>query len=225
MARKLDSLKIPKGWPTPPFIMKDRASIAGRDFLVLERTVGGWRAVRTSIGVEIWLGDETITDGQCSLHGKRRFFPWDHNTNLSTGEQRSFDDHLAAYRQMALQRGATPEAIRLLHENYLPFKNKEVDDMAKKISKKDGKAPAKKAATKKADTKKAATKKKEAASSEPDTRKITALAKENPFREGSARAEAYDLMKSSKTVQDYKDAGGPTKYINRWAGEGHIKLA
>jgi hypothetical protein len=58
----------------------------------------------------------------------------------------------------------------------------------------------------------------------PDTRKIKILNKENPYRENSGRAAAFNALKGAKTVEDYKSAGGKTKYLSRWAEEGRISL-
>lgn len=233
MTRKADSLTaIPKGWLTPPFLMNDITSMVGNRWLVLERTVGGWLAVRASVGMESYLTHDIIYDKHCSRQSSRarRFHPWEHNVNQITGEQRSFDDHLRAYRLMALQQGATAEAIRLLHQHYQPFTEKEAADMADKLTKKTD-AP-KKGADKPAAEKKggkgnpeALKKAREAAAEKgPDVRKITILKKENPYREGSGRAASFDALKGAKTVEDYKNAGGKVKYISRWESEGIIKL-
>lgn len=54
--------------------------------------------------------------------------------------------------------------------------------------------------------------------------KITMIEKKNPFRDESFRAECFDLMKTSKTVGAYREGGGASKYLNRWADEGLIRL-
>lgn len=62
-------------------------------------------------------------------------------------------------------------------------------------------------------------------SNEPDTRKIKVLNKECPYREDSGRAESFNIMLKSKTVQDYVDAGGKIKYIPRWEAAKIISLS
>ena len=86
------------------------------------------------------------------------------------------------------------------------------------------KAPAAKAAPAKAPAAKAAPAAKEAKVAAVDKRKITVLNKENPHREGSGRAEAFDALKSSKTVQDYVESGHKEKYLESWSKSGHIKI-
>lgn len=234
-----EHIATPKGWPEPPFSINDATSIGGRTFLVCERTVGGWRGVASTPMIYGHLDDFTFPDDECSLTPQRgkRFYPWADKINPATGKPQVFADYMQAYKRFALAQGATPEAIRLLdiHE---PLTKKEVEQMAeKKLAKK---APVKKAAPKtKAEgeaksviktkgkgnpeaLKKAREAQKDAG---PDTRKITMLVKENPYREGTKRAEAFEAAKKAKTVQDYKDSGGPAKYINRWDSEGIIKLS
>jgi hypothetical protein len=149
--------------------------------------------------------------------------------------------HLQHMRAAALRLGASPEAVRMLHD-LEPFKKKEIEDMASKLSKKaDAKAekPAKEPKAPKAEkpakaAKEAAPKKGNAealkkarearAEAGPDVRKLKILEKDNPYREGSNRAASFDALKGAKTVQDYKDAGGKAKYLSRWAEEGRIQL-
>lgn len=54
--------------------------------------------------------------------------------------------------------------------------------------------------------------------------KITVLIKDNPHREGTARAEAFAAVLGSKTVGDYYAAGHKTKYLGDWETSGHIKI-
>ena len=61
-------------------------------------------------------------------------------------------------------------------------------------------------------------------SAESDKRKIKIVNKENPFREGSNRAASFDALKGAKTVGDYKEAGGKTKYLSKLVESGHIEL-
>lgn len=205
---------IPKGWPTPPFIMRDRTSVIGTYFVVAERTVNGWRALGSANAVYPYLTDYTMEDRHCSRQaGARRFYPWEHNVDID-GAQRSFKQHLEAFKLFALRDGATPEAIRLLdiHE---PLSSEEVNIMATKKAEKE--APKKTPATKADKPAKAA----KAA----DTRKITVVEKENPYRAESKRALSWNALKGAKTVADYVANGGAAKYISRWESEGRIKLA
>lgn len=228
MSRKGASphVKIPKGWPTPPFVMRDTTSPIGTTFIVVERTVGAWRALGSAYAVYSYLDDYTMLDRQCALEARpgRRFHPWHVDIkDMQNGEPRSYQDHLAAYKTFALRDGATPEAIRLL-DIFEPLTEKEVQTMAEAKAAKDT-AP-KKGVTKTAADKpaKAAKAAKAPAESKSDTRKITVLKKENPYREGSARAASFEALKGAKTVDEYKAAGGAVKYISRWDSEGIIKL-
>lgn len=54
--------------------------------------------------------------------------------------------------------------------------------------------------------------------------KIQILNKENPHREGTARAEAFATVLTSKTVDAYYEAGHKTKYLADWETSGHIKI-
>lgn len=236
MGKKVsEAVAIPKGWPAPPFMMVDTTSIGGNKLLILARSALAW------IGVEYspydYVRDIVVHDRHTSRAATkgRRFYPWEHNTNLVTGEKRVYEEHVQALRALARRDGATPEAIRLLN-GIQPFTAKDVEDMAEKLSKKT-EAP-KKAAAPKADKKAAdapksgrkgnpeALAKARAARADagPDTRKITIVTKENPYREGSNRAASFAALKGAKTAQDYKDAGGKAKYLSRWAEDGLIKL-
>lgn len=57
-----------------------------------------------------------------------------------------------------------------------------------------------------------------------DGTKIAVLIKENPHREGTTRAEAFDAVVGCKTVGDYYAAGHKTKYLGDWEASGHIKI-
>lgn len=237
MGKKVsEAVAVPKGWPEPPFMMVDTASIAGTKLLILARSALAW------IGVEFspydTVRDIVVHDHHTSRAGAkgRRFHPWEHNTNLVTGEKRVYEEHVRSLRLLALRHGATPEAIRLL-DGIQPFARKEVEDMAGKLSKKTeapkaekapkaDKAPkAEKAASGRKGNPEALAKARAArADAGPDTRKLTILKKENPYREGSNRAASFDALKGAKTAQEYKDAGGKAKYLSRWAEDGLIKL-
>lgn len=234
MGKKVsETVAVPKGWPEPPFMMVDTASIAGTKLLILARSALAW------VGVEYspydYVRDIVVHDRHASRGATKgkRFHPWEYNTNLVTGEKRVYEEHIRSLRLLSLRDGATPEAIRLL-DGIQPFTRKEVEDMAGKLSKKT-EAPKKEAPAKAAKAEKSASGRKgnpealakaRAARAEagPDTRKITIVEKTNPYREGSNRAASFDALKGAKTAQDYKDAGGKAKYLSRWAEEGLIKL-
>lgn len=231
MPRKAESphVKIPKGWPTPPFVMRDATSPIGTTFIVVERTVGGWRALGSAYAVYSYLNDYTFMDRQCALESRpgKRFTPWHVDLDRKErGEPATYKDHLAAYKLFALRDGATPEAIRLL-DIFEPLTEKEVSAMAAAKEAKD--APKKAAPAKTAAGKGGAAAKPKAdkapAETKADARKITVLKKDNPYREGSARAASFDALKGAKTVDEYKAAGGAVKYISRWEAEGIIKLS
>jgi hypothetical protein len=57
-----------------------------------------------------------------------------------------------------------------------------------------------------------------------DDTKIAVLIKENPHREGTTRAEAFDAVVGCKTVGDYYATGHKTKYLGDWETSGHIKI-
>ena len=210
--------------------MNDVTSVLNKRILVLERSFGAWRGVVYSVAYG-YVIDVVMPDSECSLrHARdRRYYPWEHNINQLNGEPQDFVTHRQAIRVTALQQGASPEAVRLLHADQA-FTKEEVNTMAEKLKKQ---ADKKKAAPKKADTPKkgkgnpeALKKAREAAKDKgPDVRKITVLVKENPYREGSGRAASWDALKGAKTVEDYKNNGGKIKYISRWESEGRIKLS
>lgn len=56
-----------------------------------------------------------------------------------------------------------------------------------------------------------------------DSLKIKILNKENPHREGSKRAEAFDALKTCKTVGDFYKTGKKTKYLDDWVESGHLE--
>ena len=57
-----------------------------------------------------------------------------------------------------------------------------------------------------------------------DGTKISVLIKDNPHREGTARADAFSAVLGCKTVDDYYAAGHKTKYLGDWETSGHIKI-
>lgn len=55
--------------------------------------------------------------------------------------------------------------------------------------------------------------------------KIQVLNKENPHREGTGRAEAFNAMLKCKTVQAYAETGNKMKYLKDWTESKHITVA
>lgn len=145
--------------------------------------------------------------------------------HYSNRPETSVQDLISHIRGKMLEGGATPEAVLLIH-NLAPFNAKELNIMAEKLAKKGAAPKADKAATKSKGNPDALKKAREArAEAGPDVRKITITNKENPYREGSNRAASFNALKGAKTVEDYKTAGGKTKYLSRWVEEGRITLS
>lgn len=143
-------------------------------------------------------------------------------------------------RKFALENGASPEAVRLIGL-HMPWSKKEEAILAEKLSSKaaktkdaaagktkpvggGGKAAESKPAKSKGNPEALAKARAARAEAGPDVRKITVKNKENPYRDGSGRAAAFDALKGAKTVEDYKSAGGKVKYLSRWVEEGRIEL-
>lgn len=57
-----------------------------------------------------------------------------------------------------------------------------------------------------------------------DTLKIKILNKENPHREGTGRADAFNAMLGCKTMKDYYDSGHKIKYVKDWSDSKHIEV-
>jgi len=57
-----------------------------------------------------------------------------------------------------------------------------------------------------------------------DTRKIKVVIKDNPHRENTGRYEAFEAVRSAKTVADYAATGHKPKYLSKWVEAGHIEL-
>lgn len=206
--------------PALPFLCNDQGNYINRDYVIVERVFCGYQGVcyffhEPDIPVLVC----TVLD---STVGRKH-----HIKHATLSEVKTA---LGPIRSAALVRGATPEAVRLIH-GILPFSNEELQIMSNKLkSKGEGKATASKAA--KADKPVKAEKAKsnpdaleKARDAGPDVRKITVLKKENPYREGTKRANSFDALKGAKTVEEYKAAGGAVKYISRWESEGIIKVA
>lgn len=237
-------LAHPKGWPSTPFLMNDVASVVGVRILVLERSVGAWRGVRYSVPYG-YVVDDVLLDNNCALTGVRgiRYYPWEHNDSARVHADKDFKTHCEAMRTTALQNGATPEAIRLLHGYVQPFTEEEVKTMAGKLTTKAAPAPkaekAPKAAkadkatpAKKAGNPEALAKAREAADGKraiENAKKLTIATekKANPYREGTKAYATFELMKQHKTVGDFRaactddhDAG----YLRYAARDGHITI-
>lgn len=152
--------------------------------------------------------------------------------HVSGGVPAMTKTHLSWLRSNALERGATPDAIRLLEKATGRFSKKEVASMAEKLKAKSTRAkPATdelKAAAKSTPVAKGGKPKGEAAAAEapkrkgnadalakaraarqsgPDTRKIKALIKPKDIaaREGSYRHTMLTDLLASKTVQEFRE--------------------
>lgn len=155
----------------------------------------------------------------------KQHMPSGEQPHYSNQPETSVQELISHIRGKALEGGATPEAILLIH-NLAPFTDKELNIMAEKLAKKGAAPKAEKAASKSKGNPDALKKAREArAEAGPDVRKITITNKENPYREGSNRAASFNALKGAKTVEDYKTAGGKTKYLSRWVDEGRITLS
>lgn len=58
-----------------------------------------------------------------------------------------------------------------------------------------------------------------------DARKIKVVIKDNPHREGTGRYDAFEAVRTAKTVADYAATGHKPKYLNKWVESGHIELS
>lgn len=218
--RSKDIATLP-GPPKPeyPYWLRDNNSIIGTTWLVLGPTFCGVRAIAR---VPYMPGLQ---------HGVRyRVIPeWMiRHFALTVPEEASLQSIYEGIKSEMLSHGADPLAVQWLGE-LSPFTEKEMRIMADKLKTKGAAAPKKEAAKKEGGGRKGnpeALAKARAARAEagPDTRKITVLKKENPYREGSNRAASFAALKGAKTVEDYKNAGGAVKYISRWESEGIISL-
>lgn len=243
MARKPKVVEEPPFGSTFPFGLEDLTGTISYPIVALEESFHAVRVIYRSLPYND-VRDSTFERAFITLDktkGRRDGFlygpPHCSNPGPVTG---TWLDNM---RNHALEYGASPEAVRLIGL-HLPWTKKEEAILAEKLkSKAEG---AKKAAAgkaekapkpvagggKNADSKprkgnpEALKKAREArAEAGPDVRKITIVNKENPYREGSNRAASYAALKGAKTVEDYKTAGGKTKYLSRWVDEGRIKLA
>lgn len=220
-----------------------RNAVAVRLVQVPTYEVLRWNITTNLIEVGFIHADD-VAEKQVTGRPEKQYYVDGHHT--ANGPAGIAKTHASWLKSWALEHGATPDAIRLMTEAW-GLTKKEQDEMAKaatktkasKLAKKAGAAPADdtakpvggggKAASTKAGRKgnPDALAKARAARAEnagPDTRKIKITNKENPYREGSNRAASFDALKGAKTVEDYKSAGGKTKYLSRWAEEGRISL-
>lgn len=58
----------------------------------------------------------------------------------------------------------------------------------------------------------------------PESLKIKILNKQNPHREKSSRAQAFDALLKCKTMGDYYETGHKIKYIQAWIDAGLIEV-
>lgn len=229
------------GWPEPPFKMRDVAAYLATPVIALVHEANAWWGVAWGFETSAVVC-RVMKDEYCSVEAdKTRRYHWQ-SPHVDVGAEPGAgvdhtETHLKHLRTQALEQGATPEAIRLIH-GILPFTQEEMNMATEKLSKKGAAAKAPKAEKpkapkaekggaekpKRAGNPEALKKAREARETGPDTRKLTILKKENPYREGSGRASAFNALKGAKTVQDYVDAGGKKKYIARWEEEGLISV-
>lgn len=232
--------KHPTTLPPLPYSIRDRGSILRKAWVVCEKMgkeyVGAaFFDITTNLIDVCAIGVHEIDP---SYIGTKQF-------HVDTGfgsPERVYQTHVQWLKNWALKNGATPDAIRLLKlVTDVTAKDEKEMSMAEKATKakasnkvakkaKGADAPVGgggKAAKANGKGNAEALAKARAARAEnagPDTRKIKIVNKENPYREGSNRAASFAALKGAKTVEDYKSAGGKTKYLSRWAEEGRIEL-
>lgn len=223
--------------PPPPFVLLKAYSFGPPEPCVAALEVGdGYLCLEHLVG----LGYLTVFSVKKAELGGLQY----KRTDLDAGQR------LAELKAKALISGATLEAIQLLGA-LMPLKREEELQMAEagtKLSRKGADKEGLKAAAKtapvggKKEPKAPKTEggrkgnpdalaKARAARAEntgPDKRKIAVkeeLKKGNPFRDETGRSAAFEKMKRAKTVQDYLDAGGPAKYVKKFADMGHITVS
>lgn len=233
MARRTSALR---DWPKMPFLMADRSDYISKAIVIVAREINMWWGLyRSTASNEVVA--RALPDSECSLgRDKAQYYFLSNEMQGMDKRVNIAKTHLENLRLHALQEGASPEAIRLLN-SVRPFTQKEISEMTEKLARKKAPPakeakPAKAAKASKGEAPKrkgnpealAKAREARAANATPDTRKITILKKENPYRAESGRAAQFELVKKSKTVQDFKEAGGKIKYVPRWVDEGLISL-
>lgn len=202
--------KLPSWWQPGfvPCVARDPASAMGAPFnrvYMLAPTFQGTLAVQRWANVSSLLGvrDRVIPNSQIRLY---------------THEDISLQSALSDLKKQMLTEGATPEAVRLVHE-HSPFTEEELSTMANKLAKKT--APAKKAdatkvapkSTAKKDTAKASAKPKPEGSSPVGTARnfkyktlMTAKQAGEKLRDGSWTARMVDIIMSHKDAASAREA-------------------
>lgn len=130
--------------------------------------------------------------------------------------------HKAAVDAKTAPRTEAASLATGLDSRNAPHSSKSVGDARRATG-----TPAKKAEAAKPAAKKAAEPKGDKAPAAADTRKLVMVAKaENPHREDSNRAKAFEAARKAKTVADYSAAGSfaKPKYIAVWEKAGLIKV-
>lgn len=198
-----------------PIYVLEKRDVLTTVYVVCDTTFGAVRALYSPLIV----AGATYGVNDCSILAE--YLP-DGARPRYTRSERSLLQVLSDLKVNLLAHGGTPEAVRLMI-NLGQLDEKE-QEMAKAKLASKGAAPA--AAPAKGKGNPDALKKAREAKAEagPDTRKITILNKENPYRADSGRATSFDALKGAKTAEDYKSAGGKVKYLSRWVEEGRIKL-
>lgn len=190
-------------------------------YVIVEESFQAVRAIYMPIvmpGVSYGVYDTTILN---------QFLPDGAHPRYSVCD-RPLQSVLSELKDALLAHGGSPEAVRIM----LSLGQLDEGDIIVAKEKLTSKGAAPKADAKaekakgggKGNTEALAKARAARAEAGPDTRKITILKKENPYRPDSNRAASFDALKGAKTAEDYKTAGGKAKYLSRWADEGIIKL-
>lgn len=246
MRRK--QVQKPVALPPAPFVFSNPFRFGGTKALAALKVGNGYLCLEFQLG-EVHLDEDGQTRTGLVVLFAAKAKEFESKRYIRTDDE--VPEFVEALKAQAMTRGATLEAIQLLGE-LAPLTNEEEAVMAaEKLTRKPAKADkealknaakeapvggkkakaakpeaAEEAAPKKRGNAEALAAAREAkAAAGPDKRKITIADKKNPFRDGSNRAEAWGKITRAKTVQDYLDNGGPSKYVKRWADEGKITLA
>jgi len=201
MSKQKSTLKV-------PFSLRDNVSLLTQPVVALEESFKAVRAVAYSVAYSRVI-DTTILLADIGDDRGLRYRLYDPADEgiIMKGHVQTHVDHM---RRLALDMGATPEAVRLLNA-YEAFTQKELNIMAEKLVKKAAAKPA----PKKADAAKpkgnpeALKKAREArASKEAENRKykVTAKLKDLTLREGSWTKFMVETILAHTTTDDAKAA-------------------
>ncbi len=223
-----------------PFSLEDRTGCLTYPIIAIEETFEAVRVVYRQIFPYQRVVDHTILrmhiapDREASIKERTIYY-------VPPASENPISTHIDALRRMALEDGATPEAIRLLSK-LQPWSKKEEHTMAEKLKakgtaakpdKENLKAAAKstpvggKGASKNKGNAEALAKAREAraAAAGPDKRKITVLKKDHGARAGTTRADLLNKIYKAKTVQAAVDAGVKKSDVSWAARSGYISLS